>query len=73
MRYSTKTDVMGQEVIPALGEFVGDYDLDAIFEEAYEMRHEENEKGQTVGDVWFQQREGVDFWEVAQRHDHSGS
>lgn len=61
-KYSTINDVIAYEVVPALGEFAEDYDVEEIAREAFEMKAEGLR-------VWFEQREDVDFWEVAAKHD----
>lgn len=64
-KYTTLGDVVAYEVIPALGDFADDYDAEAIAREAFEMK--------TDGlRCWYVQREGVDFWEIAQNHDITG-
>lgn len=60
-KYTTIGDVISYEVVPALGEFVDDFDVEAIAREAFEYV-----------DGAFVQREDVDFWEVAKAHDVSG-
>lgn len=60
-KYTTIGDVISYEVVPALGEFVDDFDVEAIAREAFECV-----------DGAFVQREDVDFWEVAKAHDVSG-
>lgn len=57
-KYTTIGDVVNYEVAPALGEFVNDFDIDEIAREAFEYV-----------DGCYVQREDVDFWEVAKRHD----
>lgn len=61
IKHTTITDVINREVAPALGEFVDDFDVEAIAREAFEYV-----------DGAFVQREDVDFWEVAKAHDVSG-
>ena len=58
---TTPGDLSSYEVVPALGEFVDDFDVEAIAREAFEYV-----------DGAFVQREDVDFWEVAKAHDVSG-
>lgn len=36
MLYTTKTDAVGQAILPALGEYEGDYDIDGIFSDAFD-------------------------------------
>lgn len=63
--YTTLSDVVAYEVIPALGDFADDFDAEAIAREAFEMK--------TDGlRCWYVQREGVDFLEIAQNHDITG-
>lgn len=57
-KYTTIGDVVNYEVAPALGEFVNEFDIDEIAREAFEYV-----------DGCYVQREDVDFWEVAKRHD----
>lgn len=61
IKHTTITDVINREVAPALGEFVDDFDVEAIAREAFEYV-----------DGAFVQREDVDFWEVTKAHDVSG-
>lgn len=49
-KYTTIGDVISYEVVPALGEFVDDFDVEAIAREAFEHV-----------DGAFVQREDVDF------------
>lgn len=58
---TTKTDAIA-EIKNALGEYVNDFDLDAMFDALYQ--YDEELHG-------FIEREGVDFWEVAQANDIS--
>ena len=58
--YRTVEDVMALEVIPTLGGFEADYDLDAV---AAEMVAYEPKRG-----VYFV-REDVDFWAIAAAHE----
>lgn len=60
-KYTTIGDIISYEVVPALGKFVDDFDVEAIAREAFEYV-----------DGAFVQREDVDFWEVAKAHDVSG-
>lgn len=61
--YTTIWDVVDYEVTPALGDFADCYDREAIARECWE--YDEERRG-------FVEREGVDFWEVAARHDLTG-
>lgn len=57
-KYATIGDVINYEVAPALGEYVNDFDVEEIAREAFEYV-----------DGCYAQRDDVDFWEVAKRHD----
>lgn len=63
MAYTTKADALDYCIKPALGDFVEDFDLDAIFDDFF--RYDEQERG-------FVERDDVDFWDVAESHDVSG-
>lgn len=56
--YATKKDAVGQEIIPALGEYVDDFDIDKIFDRAFEYSADLQAFVQTVD------TEG--FWVIAQ-------
>lgn len=58
MKYTSIQDVINYEVVPALGEFADEYDVEEIARGIFDYV-----------DGHFEQREGVDFWEVAQAHD----
>ena len=61
-RYSSISDVIACEIVPALGELAGDYDVEAIAREAFE--------GVADGSGYhLTQRDGVDFWEIVAKHD----
>lgn len=57
----TKNDAIN-EIRAALDEHVNDYDLDAMFGELYQYDDPDG----------FVEREGVNFWEVAQKYDMTG-
>lgn len=79
--YSSKTDAIERGIIPALGDFVDDFDVDEIFERYYDVYVPCNEDGVQVGDVeivprWtlehpeWEDQDGTDlFWEVVQECD----
>lgn len=72
MRYATMNDAVAHEVIPALGELTDQYDLDAIAAECITQRHHENDRGQTVGNVWFELSVTTDeFWASVARHERA--
>ena len=59
--YTSKDDVIDQYIRPTLGDFVGDYDLDAIFDEAF---------GWEGGKIILTVPED-EYYEVVARHDLS--
>lgn len=67
--YSSIQDVIDYEVKPALDELAGDYDLEAIANETFELIVDEDEDGIQIGDPYYIERDDVDFWEVVQAHD----
>ena len=71
MKYQTIDDVINYEIAPALGDFVDDYDIDAIAAEAFEYVVDLDEDGVQHDNGYFIKRDGVDFWAIAQKHDIS--
>lgn len=69
-RYSTIQDVISYVVEPALGEFVDDFDTEAIANEIFEFVTDVDEDGIQHGNGYFIEREDMDWNEVMQRHDH---
>ena len=70
MRYAKMDDAIFHAILPALGEFADQYDLDAIAAECITQRHTENLDGQTVGDVWFELSvSDQEFWASVARHE----
>lgn len=59
MKLTTVADVIDYEIVPALGEFVNDFDLSAIVDEVYIYDAHDG----------YKQREDVDFWDVVSKHD----
>lgn len=53
--YTTKTDALEREVLPALGDWAEDYDLDELFDRLF--YYDEGARGFKMRDV--------DFWETA--------
>lgn len=60
--YTTKRDAIEQNVMPALGTDAHDYDMDAIFDEAFEYDSERCGFVQTVT--------VEEFWAIVAKHDH---
>ena len=71
MKYQTIDDVINYQIAPALGDFVDDYDIDAIAAEAFEYVVDLDEDGVQHGNGYFIERDGVVFWAIAQKHDIS--
>lgn len=61
MKLTTVADVINYEIVPALGEYVNDFDLAAIVDEVYTYDAHDG----------YKQREDVDFWDVVSKHDIS--
>jgi hypothetical protein len=70
-RYSDKSDVMAS-IRVALGEFVDDYDLDAIYAEAYEYKVDTDEQGrELLNTAGIEQIVSEsEWWAIAEKHDH---
>ena len=67
--YATTHDYIEEVVIPALGDQVGDYDLDAVASEMLE-RHETTRDGTVdTNHSGLRERDDLDFWEVIARQD----
>ena len=61
--YATKTDAIDQYIRPSLGDFAEDYDIDAIFDEAFRWRD-----GKLVLTI-----PEEEYYEVVARHDLSAN
>lgn len=61
MGHETIADAIEREILPALGEWAADYDVDAMARELFEYSPDTRRLEPT----------GADFWEVARRHDVS--
>ena len=61
--HPTRLDAIERDIIPALGDTAGDYDLDAIFDECYEYSAEYGGFVSTCDDD--------EFWAAVQRADVS--
>ena len=60
--YNRFADAVEFEIVQPLGEYVGDFDVDAIADEVIARDFSGAEPA-------FWSREDVDFWEVVQRHE----
>lgn len=69
-RYSTIRDVIRYAVEPVLGDFVDDFNTEAIANELFEFVTNVDENGVQHGNGYFIEREGMDWEDVMQRHDH---
>jgi hypothetical protein len=69
MRYTTREDAIEQAVLPALDE-PADYNVEAIFVDAFEYRVDTNDKGQELlNTAGFEQTVSDDeFWTIVERH-----
>ena len=67
--YPTKQEWMGEVLKPALGEYVGDYDLDAIAYDLLDWHAEYDEQGRGLDNhSGYVVNQGLNFWEVVARH-----
>lgn len=75
MMWSTPTDVLEQEIIPALNHYVEDYDLEALKDELVEMVLEFNEDGIQISNLMYKMKDLTEdeFNQVLMRHDISAS
>ena len=62
--YTTKQDYISQVIVPALGDYAAEFDIDAI---AYEMLNWHNDVN-VPGNNGFLEDEDKDFWEVVEAH-----
>lgn len=70
--YTTTADYIAQEVAPALGKYADDYDMDAIAHDMLTWHEETHRLGATHANrSGFVVRDGVDFWDVAERHENN--
>ena len=67
--YPTKHEWIGEVLKPALGEYVGDYDLDSIAYDLLDWHAEYSEQGRGLDNhSGYVVNQGLDFWEVVERH-----
>lgn len=71
MRYTTLSDAIEQAVIPALGEYGNDYDLEAIAREAFEYKVDTDANGnELLNTAGFEQVvDETGFWAIAEKYD----
>lgn len=67
-RFSTRTDAIDQAIIPALGDFAGEHDVDAIFDRAFEYRVDRTEDdAEWLPSAGFEQAVTDDeFWSIVE-------
>lgn len=61
--YTSASEAIDREIIPALGDYVNDFDVSAIFDEVFSWNEKKQEWTQTV--------DGEEFWEIVRNHDIS--
>ena len=71
-RYTTRQDII-DSLAGVFGDFADDYDVDAIIDEAYAYRVDEDENGnQLLNTAGFEQIvTDEEFWAIAEKHDRS--
>jgi len=69
-RFTTITDVIRDEIAPALGEYADEYDLEAIAHEAYEYRVDTDARGRELANTagFESVVDDDEFWEIVQKH-----
>lgn len=70
MRYTTRQDAIEQDILPALGNYADSYNIDAIFDEAYDYLVDTDWRGnELLNTAGFEQTVSDDeFWAIAERH-----
>lgn len=67
--FSTREEAIQQEIAPALQEWDGDYDLNAIFDDCFELAAIVDEDGVQHGNGWCQQSvSDTEFWASVEKH-----
>ncbi|HEX6518291.1 MAG TPA: hypothetical protein VF049_22210 [Nocardioidaceae bacterium] len=71
MRYETLAEATAQAIVPALGEYGADYDIDAIAREAFAYRVDTDADGnELLNTAGFEQIvDEAGFWAIAEKHD----
>lgn len=70
--FTTINDYINQEVIPALGDYADDYDVEAIAHDMLLWHEETHRLGATdANHSGFIIRDDVDFWDVADLHENN--
>ena len=70
-RFTTISDVIQQEIAPALGEYADEYDLEAIAHEAYEYRVDTDERGRGLANTAGFEcvvEDHDELWEIVEKH-----
>lgn len=69
-RFTTISDVIRDEIAPALGEYADEYDLEAIAHEAYEYRVDTDGRGRELANTagFESVVDDDEFWEIVQKH-----
>lgn len=70
MRYTTKADVIAREIEPALGDYPGEYDMEAIADAAYVYKVDTDKDGnELLNTAGFEQCVSeARFWRIVERH-----
>ena len=71
-RYTTRREI-ADNLAGVFGDHADDYDIDAIIDEAYAYRVDEDENGtELLGTAGFEQIvTDEEFWAIAEKHDRS--
>ena len=73
-RYATRQDII-DSLARVFEDFADDYDVNAIIDEAYAYRVDEDERGnELLGTAGFEQIvTDEEFWAIAEKHDRAAS
>ena len=67
--YTTKQDYISQVIIPALGDYAAEHDIDAIADEMLNWHNEVDGNGDiNLGRSSFVENDGQDFWAVVENN-----
>ena len=67
--YTTKQDYIAQVIVPALGDYAAEHDIDAIADDMLHWHNEVDSNGDiNIGRSGFVEHEGKNFWAVVENN-----